>query len=91
MPHIDTVGNDELKDLADALWSAKPRLTQDETNRLFRLQREAKEAKLRLINQIEESRMAHAEQVKFDFAVPGPDWGSTDRSYQYPRKRRKRR
>jgi hypothetical protein len=83
MPHRECIGSEEFEILAQELWSSKPKLTPEEVNREFRLTRESKEAKIRLINKIDASKLAHAAQIVMPFALPGEDWGSEDRSYKW--------
>jgi hypothetical protein len=74
MPHIDSLGSEDISDMFDYVGRERKQMATLERIRLAK-QREALRLELVRLNEI--SRLANAKQVLFDFAEPGEDWGST--------------
>jgi hypothetical protein len=74
MPHIDSLGSEDISDMFNYVSRERKQLATLECIRLAK-QREALRLELVRLNEI--SRLANAKQVLFDFAEPGEDWGST--------------
>jgi hypothetical protein len=74
MPHIDSLGSEDIADMFDYVGRERKQMATLERIRLAK-QRELIRLELVRLNEI--SRLANAKQVLFDFAEPGEDWGST--------------